>query len=85
MARPGVDLVGSEGVDDGGEGDLHGFACVGGADVEDVMPGSAEMLRAVRNVGGVEAVVEVAELPSAQLDRLALNSVGLDVSANCHM
>ncbi|HEX3572622.1 MAG TPA: hypothetical protein VHU44_17520 [Acidobacteriaceae bacterium] len=80
-----VDLVGGDGVDDFGDGDLDGDGVFERAEVEDgsaaLEVGTGDDGGAVDTVGVVESAVEVAEGAVLEGDGLALESVGADVAA----
>ncbi len=81
---PGVEMAGGEGVDDDGESDLDGFAVFEGGELDvlagdEIATGGSGVAEAA--VALVEAVVEVAPLLAGERGCFALDSVGLDVSA----
>jgi len=81
----GFDGVGGEGVDDYGDGELNGLAVFKGAEFEvaaSVEVFAVGVVGAEAGVAGVETVMEVAPLASCEGWGVALQAVGLDVSAD---
>ena len=80
-----VDVMAGERVEDAGDGELGGFAVLDGGELDGgvvIDAGGVEVhLVAVGGVAAVQAAVEVAELGAGELDAVALEAVGLDVSA----
>jgi hypothetical protein len=80
----GIEMSGGERVDDDGESDLNGFAVFEGCELNvlagnKIAPGGCGV--AVVAVALVKAIVEVAPLLATKGRCFALDSVGLDVSA----
>jgi hypothetical protein len=80
----GVDEVAGEGVDDLGEGELHGEPVFQGRQADDVAAVQKVPLGdhggAVEGMAFVEPLVEVAKVEVGEGDGVALEAIGLDVT-----